>query len=70
MKEKTRKKRSRIDWKKNVDEATAWVEECQKIGITPTTTQLQNHFGWTQTVASKVKSFIGIMNSKEQKKDA
>ena len=69
MTEGKRKKREKIDWKKNVDDATAWIEECRKLGITPTTTQLQNHFGWTQTVASKVKSFIGIMNSKEQRND-
>ena len=69
MKEKPRKKRERIDWKKNIDEATAWIVECRKIGINPTTTQLQNHFGWTQTVASKVKSFIEIIDSKENVKD-
>lgn len=60
-----RKKRERIDWKKNIDDATAWIAECRKVGISPTTTQLQNHFGWTQTVASKVKSFIQIIDSKE-----
>ena len=46
------------------------MEECRKIGISPTTTQLQHHFGWTQTVASKVKSFIEIIDSKEKLEDA
>jgi len=69
MKQTPRKKRERIDWKKNVDDASAWIVECKKVGITPTTTQLQNHFGWTQTVASKVKSFIEIMDSKESLND-
>ncbi len=69
MKQAPRKKRERIDWKKNVDDASAWIGECRKLGITPTTTQLQNHFGWTQTVASKVKSFIEIMDSKESLED-
>lgn len=70
MKEPKRKKRERIDWKKNVSDASAWMEECRKIGISPTTTQLQHHFGWTQTVASKVKSFIEIIDSKEKLEDA
>ena len=69
MKQAQRKKRNKIDWKKNVADATAWMVECRKIGITPTTTQLQNHFGWTQTVASKVKAFIEIMDSKESLED-
>lgn len=64
-----RKKRERIDWKKNVSDALKWSEECRKVGINPTTTQLQNHFGWTQTVASKVKSFMGILSSKESIND-
>lgn len=64
MKEQ-RKKREKIDWKQNVSDAVEWIEECRRVGIDPTTTQLQNHFGWSQTVASKVKSFIGIMGSKE-----
>lgn len=63
------KKRERIDWKKNVSDALEWVEECKRVGINPTTTQLQNHFGWTQTVASKVKSFIVILSSKESIND-
>ena len=67
MTEGKRKKREKIDWTKHMSDASAWIEECRKIGITPTTTQLQNHFGWTQTVASKVKSFIKIIDSKEQK---
>ena len=62
---KPRKKREKIDWKKNIEEASKWIRECHKVGITPTTTQLQNHFGWTQTVASKVKAFIEIIESKE-----
>ena len=69
MKQERRKKRAKIDWKKNVDDASAWIAECRKLGITPTTTQLQNHFGWTQTVASKVKAFIAIMESKESLTD-
>ena len=59
----------KIDWKKNVDDASAWIAECRKLGIVPTTTQLQNHFGWTQTVASKVKAFIAMMESKESLTD-
>ena len=69
MKDAPRKKRERIDWKKNVSDASAWMDECRKVGIVPTTTQLQNHFGWTQTVASKVKSFIEIIDSKESNED-
>ena len=65
MKREQRKKREKIDWKKHVDDASAWIAECRKLGIMPTTTQLQNHFGWTQTVASKVKAFIAMMDSKE-----
>ena len=64
MKNAPRKKRERIDWKSHIAVASAWMEECKKVGIIPTTTQLQNHFGWTQTVASKVKSFIEIIDSK------
>lgn len=63
------KKRERIDWKKNVSDALEWVEECKRVGINPTTTQLQKHFRWTQTVASKVKSFIVILSSKESMDD-
>lgn len=65
-----RKRREPIDWSKNVDMARAWMRECEKIGITPTTTQIQNHFNWTQTVASKVKSIISVMESKENCKNA
>lgn len=68
-KQPARKKREKIDWKKHVEEASEWMEECKKVGIVPTTTQLQNHFGWTQTVASKVKSFISIIDSKESSED-
>jgi hypothetical protein len=65
MENKPRKKREKIDWKNNIDIAYVWIKECEKIGVKPTTTQLQKRFGWTQTVASKVKSFIEIMDSTE-----
>ena len=64
-----RKKRETIDWQKNLADAKAWFEKCKEVGITPTTTQIQKHFGWTQTVASKVKTLLtameGIGSSKE-----
>lgn len=60
------KKRNRINWKLHIEEAQKWINECEKIGITPTTTQIQKHFGWTQTIASKVKSFIKVMESSEK----
>lgn len=70
MKDAPRKKREKIDWKGHIEMASIWIEECRKVGINPTTTQLQNHFGWSQTVASKVKSFIEIIGSKENDKNA
>jgi hypothetical protein len=66
---KKRKKRELIDWKTNIELAKAWIKECDKIGIQPTTSQLQKKFGWTQTVASKIKSFIKVMDSTENQED-
>jgi hypothetical protein len=68
MNTKNRKKREKIDWKSNITLATEWIKECENIGITPTTTQLQKKFGWTQTVASKVKSFIEVIDSTDKSK--
>ena len=68
METKLRNKRERIDWENNINKALKWIKECEKLEITPTTTQLQKKFGWTQTVASKVKSFIEIMDSTEKSK--
>lgn len=67
MEKKPRKKRESIDWNENISLASEWIKECVKIGIEPTTSQLQKKFGWTQTVASKVKSFIKIIESTENK---
>jgi hypothetical protein len=67
MEKKQRKKRESIDWNSNIEMAHEWIKECKKLGIEPTTSQLQKKFGWTQTVASKVKSFIKIIESTENK---
>ena len=67
MEKKSRKKRESIDWNANISLAHEWIKECKKLGIEPTTSQLQKKFGWTQTVASKVKSFIKIIESTENK---
>jgi hypothetical protein len=65
MEKKSRKKRENIDWNYNVSLALEWIKKCREIGIEPTTSQLQKKFGWTQTISSKVKSFIKIIESKE-----